>query len=391
MKIINIYSSFDIMHGATKWALSFASELVNQGHESKIICSRFEIEKPFWLKAEIITKKNSLKLNNKIFKVIANYLNILSLYWLIPKDSDVIVFHAEASTALLPIISWRCPDAKLIYYCYQPPREVYDLWPLVKQDYSFPFQLFLSMILPVYRLLDKYLVRHADKVLVWSDEYEDYVNKIYSIDCIEQLPACVDFNAFEKHDRKIRNRLVEKYKNKGEKIILMNASLTSKKRVDLLIEVLAELKKTNNNIYALVIGEGELREKLLLLAKSLNVDNNLYLLGYVKQEELPCYYFIADVLVYLEPDGAWSLSIIEAAAANLPVIVAHGGSMTTLVKDGETGVILPEFADEKYIANELLVLFKDETISKEMGERCHQHLKYYSIENAIKRFLKMVT
>ena len=389
MKIVNLYAAFDTMHGATKWAMSFASELANQGHDSKIVCSRFKIERPYWLQAEIVCAKRSLTTGNRLLRVVANYLNVLSLFWLVDKDSDVLVFHTEASTALLPLMRLRCPKAKIIYYCYQPPREVYDLWPLVQRDFSPLVRVLLSAVLPVYRMLDRFLVRQADLVLVWSDEYEEYIKEIYGIDCVEQLPACVDFGVFARHDLKIERRLADRYKS-AEKVLLMNATLTRKKRADLLVKALVEMKERDRNIHALVIGEGELKEELLALANSLGVADRLHLLGYVSQQELPCFYFIADLLFYLEPDGAWSLSIIEAAAAKLPVIVAPGGSMPTLVRDGITGVVLPEYVDEKIVASESLKLLDDEISSKEMGEANYQHLEQYSLENAIGRFLRLL-
>ncbi len=389
MKIINLYSSFDTMHGATKWAMSFATELVNQGHDSQIICSRFEIDKPYWLQAKIISSKRSLKPTNRLLKVLANYLNMLPLFWLVPRDSNVIIFHAEASTALLPFLRLRCPSAKLVYYCYQPPREAYDLWPLVKKDYSLLIQFFLTLILPIYRMIDRFLIKWADMVLVWSDEYEEYVKNIYGINCIEQLPACVDFNVFTKHDEKIVNRLTDQFES-ADKIILMNATLTRKKRVDLLVRVLAELKNNDRNIHALIIGEGCLKDELLELASSLGVSDRFHLLGYVTQEELPCYYFVSDVLFYLEPQGAWSLSIIEAGASGIPVVVAPGGSMKTLVKDWETGIILPEAADAMEIANKTLALLDDELICSDMGNNNRNYLMQFSLENAIKQFLRMV-
>ncbi len=377
------------MHGATKWAMSFASELVNQGHDSKLVCARFNIDKPYWFKADLIVAKFSLKPSSKLFRVLANYLNILSLYWLVPKDSDVIVFHAEASTSLLPFMRLRCPNAKLVYFCYQPPREVYDLWPLLKKDYSLPVQLILELILPFYRLLDKFLVRRAELVLVSSDKYEEYVRSIYLIDCIDLMPAGVDFNVFAEYNQVLTEHLRERY-DSADHIILMNATLTRKKRVDLLIRSLAELKKKGMNVHAIVIGEGDLKEELLNLAASLEVRDRLHLMGYITQEELPCYYFIADILFYLEPKGAWTLSIIEAGAASLPVVVAAGGSMTTMVNDGESGIILSENADEKNISDIAITLFQDEQKLLEMGRNNYQHSIQFSLDVLLKKFVWMV-
>ena len=42
------------------------------------------------------------------------------------------------------------------------------------------------------------------------------------------------------------------------------------------------------------------------------------------------------ILYYLEMNGAWTMSVIEAGATRTPAIVAPGGSMPTILQDGDT-------------------------------------------------------
>jgi glycosyltransferase involved in cell wall biosynthesis len=238
--------------------------------------------------------------------------------------------------------------------------------------------------------MDRALVRRADLVMVWSAEYEDWVQQVYGIARTAQMPAGVDFTLFDNHDTAIRDKLKAEY-SEQQHLLLINAMLTAKKRVDLLILALAALKSRGVSVTALVIGEGELRGELEALAEELGVAENLVLLGYVSQEALPCYHFIVDLLLYLEPRGAWSLSIIEAAAARLPVIAAPGGSMETLVKHGQTGIMLEEEADADTLAKVVSSLLEQSQTRQAMGEANRQLLSRYSLENMAQQFLDLVT
>lgn len=391
MKIAHIYGPVSKMHGATKWLMGFASEMSKQGHESTIYCTDFSIERPYWLQAEIVRGKRRFTLPGQIGAIVSSYINVLWLYPVVPKDADVIVFHAEVSTALIPVIRFKNKTAKLVYYCYQPPREVYDLWPILKKHYPRYKQVLLSAVLPFYKMLDKCLVRGTNCILVWGQEYEDYAKSIYGRKPrYFQLPASVDFSLFASYDENIRKEM-ESRVVKHEFVLLINAALTRKKNVDLFIRLIGELKQRGVDAQGIVIGEGPLEQELRELTAKLELDDRVRLTGFVSQEELPCYYVLSDILFYLEPNGAWSLSIIEAGAACKPVIVAPGGSMPTLVKHGITGEMLSEGYTLRELADRTVDLLADEGKRRFYGENGHQHCKQYSMPSAVNNFMGFVS
>ena len=266
MKIVHIYGPVDRMHGATKWLLSFTTEL-NKQTENVIFCTSFCIQRPYWMTTKVdsssSTKRTSKRKKGRILTVISNYFNVLRLRKRIPGDADVLVFHAEPSTILLPFLKYKLPRAQLVYYCYQPPREVYDLWPLVKKRYPVWLQFALQMLLPVYRYLDRYLVSFSDKILVWGQEYEKFARSIYRHADVFQLPASIDFTAFENHDRELKAKIASNYQH-YDYVLLVNAALTVKKQVHIFIQLIRDLKDKGLNACGVIIGEGELKEQLAL-------------------------------------------------------------------------------------------------------------------------------
>lgn len=394
MKIVHVYGSVGRMHGATKWLMAFASEIKNRGHDSRIICTEFLVPEPYWLTADVVTPRGKAGQKNgdahqrgKVARALSNYARVLALASHLPQDADVVVLHTETTLPLMPFVKLRCRVAKVVYYCYQPPREVYDLWDVVKKDIKPVVRVGLRVVIPIYKWVDKMLIRGAHCTLVWSREYREYAQEIYGALNYVLVPAGVDFRMFELADAEVatRNRLL---RGDCEHLLLMNASLTRKKNVDIFIRLLASLAGEGMNVRGVVIGEGPLQSELQALAERVGVSDRFVITGYVSQEDLPYYYYAADILYYLEPNGAWTMSIIEAGAARMPVVAASGGSIFTLVKDGETGYIVTDVTDLECLHSKTVSLLRNDELRARMGQNNYRHCTQFSLGYAVDVFLE---
>lgn len=104
----------------------------------------------------------------------------------------------------------------------------------------------------------------------------------------------------------------------NSRIILYCGRLQKRKKVDLLIKALVLLRKKMNNVYLLIIGDGEEKQKLEEYSKELFLSNSISFLGSIYDEEiLSIYYYISDVFVM----PSWvGLSIVHAFCYHLPII-----------------------------------------------------------------------
>ena len=391
MRIVNAYGSVLQMHGATKYLMAFANELKRQGHDSSILCAEFRIPKPYWLTAPVdAAHSNGTGADrSRLAKALGRFAKVPSVARRLPVDADVVVLHSEHALPLLPFVRRRCPSAVVVYYCYQPPREVYDLWSVVKKDFGPLTRAGLRVAIPFYKLIDKTLARSADLVLVFSSEYRGYAREIYGDLDYALVPAGIDFRLFENNDEAAVSKR-EDFRRGHQHHLLMSAALTRKKNIDLFVRLLAALVERGFDVAGTVVGEGALQDVLLAQAEELGVSKRLALTGYVTQEDLPHYYHSADVLLYLEPNGAWTMSILEAGAAKKPVIVAPGGSMPTLVQDGETGFILKDETDLEALVANTARLLRDADLRSKMGENNYRHSSQFSLENSAAAFFEAV-
>ena len=392
MRVINLYGRMLKMHGATKYVMAFASELKRQGHESNITCVEFDIPQPYWLTASIVTAQKDGRVkgrSSRLAQAADRFLQVPALARILPRDADVVVLHSEQTLPALPFVKRRCPSAAFVYYCYQPPREVYDLWDVIKGDFGPVVRAGLSLAIPVYRSIDRRLARAADSVLVFSPEYREFAREIYGELEYAIVPAGIDFRMFEGETESALEKR-RRIRGGSDYMLLMTAALTRKKKVDDFVRLLAALLERGWNVSGTVIGEGPLRGELEGLAEELGVADRLVLTGFVSQEDLPEYYHAADILYFLEPNGAWTMSIIEAGAARVPVIVAPGGSMPTLVRDGETGFVLSEAGQEEELLERTVALLRDPQLRSRMGERNHGHSLQFSLESSVRKFVAVV-
>ena len=89
----------------------------------------------------------------------------------------------------------------------------------------------------------------------------------------------------------------------------------------------------------LVVGDGELREELVRQAKDLGVENTIVFVG--ERNDVPDMLRIADLFVLPSVSEGLPISILEAMANRLPVVATNVGGIPELVRDGETGALVP--------------------------------------------------
>jgi glycosyltransferase involved in cell wall biosynthesis len=140
-------------------------------------------------------------------------------------------------------------------------------------------------------------------------------------------------------------------------------AMDANKRIEVLIEAVAELDPTRFGV--LIVGSGERLESLRSNVRRRGL-SNVHLVGGVPAPELVRYYRAADVLVL---PGRGGMVISEAMAHRLPVIVHQAdGTEADLVRDAETGFRLESGRAEDF-RRALERLAAEPERGERMGER----------------------
>lgn len=91
----------------------------------------------------------------------------------------------------------------------------------------------------------------------------------------------------------------------------------------------------------LVVGDGPARAAVEAALAVLGRDRVRYA-GEQPPEAMAGFYAASDLLVWPAIREAYGVSILEAQATGLPVVAGNGGGVADIVRDGETGILVPE-------------------------------------------------
>ncbi|MFQ5984176.1 MAG: glycosyltransferase family 4 protein [Alphaproteobacteria bacterium] len=93
----------------------------------------------------------------------------------------------------------------------------------------------------------------------------------------------------------------------------------------------------------IVVGDGPARPEVESALAPLGPDRVAYA-GLEPTSALPAYYAAADVYVWPAVNEAYGLALLEAQAAGLPVVAGRVRGVAQVVRDGDTGVLVPAAA-----------------------------------------------
>lgn len=161
------------------------------------------------------------------------------------------------------------------------------------------------------------------------------------------VPAAIDNRFFRDGASKARREEPNLRRELGIEadapVILFVARLLDVKQPELLLTAYARIAGAADlgSPYLVFVGDGPLREVLAAEAARLGL-TRVRLPGFEGQTRLPAYYAMADFLVLPSQYETWGFVVNEAMACGLPVIVSDRvGCRTDLVREGETGLIVP--------------------------------------------------
>jgi len=187
----------------------------------------------------------------------------------------------------------------------------------------------------------KFMLSRVDSCLAIGTRNRDfYLARGVSESRIGFMPYCVDNDYFREHAESANEAALraELKIDGGRPVILYASKLTTRKHADLLLEAYMCLPEPRP--YLVYVGDGELRPRLerLVAERALN---DVRILGFRNQSELPGFYALADIFVLPSVNETWGLVINEAMNAGCAIVATDQvGSAADLLKNGENGFVV---------------------------------------------------
>jgi glycosyltransferase involved in cell wall biosynthesis len=116
----------------------------------------------------------------------------------------------------------------------------------------------------------------------------------------------------------------------------------------------------------LVVGEGAARDMLEAQALRLGISPFVIFAG--MREDLPAHLRLCDVAVVASTDDGLSLAAMEALSAGVPLVATRASGLSSIVRDGENGLLVPP-GDSDALASALIRVLRNPVLRGELAAR----------------------
>jgi len=165
------------------------------------------------------------------------------------------------------------------------------------------------------------------------------------------------------------------------------ARLSDVKGIDVAIAAMKEVIKTAPETSLLIIGEGKEKSSLQGLVDELDLQENVLFLPIVN--DLDSVLPFLDIFVMPSRQEGLGLSVMEAQARGLPVVASGVGGLLSLIKDGETGLLVPK-ENPAALAAAIVMLMDNMEKARELGAAAKAFIeKNFSPDQMIDKTLEI--
>ena len=232
----------------------------------------------------------------------------------------------------------------------------------------------------LYRTIQKFIVRTADQVIAPSRYFADVVNRWV---LPKNAPVIAMYNGIEINE--ITPFQKKDYAVGDVKKIISAGRMVPWKEFKSLITLL-----TRHSSWTLtLIGDGPEKNTLQTYAQKVGVSERVFFKGSMQQTTLWETVAASDVFVLNSSFESFSYQAVEVMALGVPLITTDACNMQEIVKDQESGIIIPAKNDELLERNLVYVLGNDQ-LRKKIGQGGITQSQMFSKEKIIETIIKVL-
>lgn len=236
----------------------------------------------------------------------------------------------------------------------------------------------------IYYPIEKWLSKYTDTLITMNSEDFHYAQKFYSNEICLIDGVGIDIKKFDNRKINISKKREELHLSNSDIILLSVGELIKRKNHKVVIEAIAKIK--NPNVKYLICGSGKLEQKLKKLIKKLNVEQQVFLLGYRNDIFEIC--SISDIFIFPSLQEGLPVALMESMACCLPVIASNIRGNRDLICEGKGGFLVSP-KSSCFFKSSICYLVQDKTLQKKMGKYNHEIIKKYSLEHSLKQMEKI--
>ncbi len=230
-------------------------------------------------------------------------------------NPDLIHIHTEFSMGMFALFASKKLKKPIVYTLHT----MYD-------DYMFylaktkPMQ---KAVKPAAYMYLRSLANKATEIIGPSLKVVEFLRRCGVEKHVNIIYNTIDLKNFLPENQSQDDILAVKQKlgiQKNDTSLCFVGRLGKEKSLDVLINFIAEKFSDNKNLKLFIIGDGPERDNLQKLIDSLNMQDNIKLLGRIEHSNLPPYYHACDLFTTDSLSEMNSISMLEAMASGLYVL-----------------------------------------------------------------------
>lgn len=366
IKVLHIVNRFNL--GGLTFITAYLTKFMPNNFESLIIGGEKDdseescnyIFNQLGIKPIVIPEmKRSININNdkiayqKIVKIIKEF------------KPDVVHTHASKAGSLGRMAASKCKVPVIVHTFHGHVFHSY---------FNKPKTLLIKTI-------EKYLARKSTAIIAISDIQKKELSsefKICKASKIHVVPYGFDLSKFSENQSEKRISFRKNYLLDDDEIAIgiVGRLVPIKNHVFFLDATSSVLNKTKKKVRVFIIGDGEERESLIAKCQLLNLEyveftkspkkSDVTFTSWIKDVDIA----IAglDIIALTSLNEGTPVSLIEAQAANKPIVTTNVGGVENVVVKNQTAFVI-EINDTNGFSNAILDLVENENLRIDMGKK----------------------
>ena len=237
--------------------------------------------------------------------------------------------------------------------------------------YRWTYKMFVDAILTnTSAIKDRYMTYN------WLDD--DFISVIHNgIDTSQEI----SFN---------RTTVLNKYNIPDQKpVIGFFGRLVSQKQPDKFLEIAVKILQKIPKTRFIFVGDGPLREDILLLAGKLNIADKIQLLG--AQKKVMELYSICDLILLTSEKEGLPNVIMEAMLSGKPVVAFDVGGVKELIPTAAQGCVV-SFNDIDAAAERAVRILESDALPQKLGQNAREYIIInFSVEKMLTQIERLCT
>lgn len=365
-KKILLYTDTTQIGGAEGHMLALARFLNKEKFEISLLCSRHERLNE-WCKK---MKDEGVQVTRLIAKYKHNPRHYFSLKEKI-EDFKIDLVHAHI---------WNPASGRYAYMAAKAMKT-----PLLTTEHD-PF-----VLSALKNWIKKKLIKNISHLIAVSEKNRELLEKNYPTlkGKTSVVQNGIDLTAFESQlstfTKEDREKLREEIFKVSEKtsVIIAVAELHPRKGLLYLLEAAQKIQEKNQDFKIIIVGTGAQKKLLEKKIKKLGLEREVSLLGY--QHNIPHLLAASEIFVLPSLNEAFGLVLLEAMAANLPIVATKNGGIPEIITNNVTGLLVPP-AESSELAYAILRLLNNKDLAHRLAQEGHKLVKkMFNVQDMVKK------